>query len=114
MTNTNTHIEASAVPVASKVPSLAHSSDTARVVSRKLRKAGFTMFKESTRSKQAIDGYWVRREGSGKRVAVSYLGYNAHLRYSERKEKENLAYEFLRTEGYLIDDNGYIQCEVSY
>ena len=96
-----------------KSPSVYSVCDTARVVSRKLKKAGFTIYKEWSRvTGPAIEGYWVRREGSGKRVAVSYLG--AHMKHFEIKEKENLAYEFLRAEGYLIDDNGYIQCEISF
>jgi hypothetical protein len=98
-----------------KSPSVYSVCSTARVVSRKLKKAGFTIYKEWSRiTGPSIDGYWVRREGSGKRVAVSYLGYNDRLKYLERKQKENLAYEFLRAEGYLIDENGYIQCETSY
>lgn len=98
-----------------KTPSTLSVCGTARVVSRKMKKAGFVIHKDSSRlTGPSIDGYWIRREGSGKRVAVSYLGYNARLRHLELKEKEKLAYEFLRAEGYLIDDKGYIQCEYSW
>jgi len=115
MSNTNTtNTEASAVLVASKTPSTFSSCDTARVVSRKLRKAGFQIFKDSTRTSRSVDGYWVRREGSGSRVAISYFGYNAYLRVSQVREKESLAFEFLRNAGYSVDDNGYIQCQVSF
>jgi len=114
MSNTNTNTEASAVLVASKTPSTFSSCDTARVVSRKLRKAGFPIFKDGTRTSRSVDGYWIRREGSGSRVAISYFGHNAYLRVFEVREKESLAFKFLRDCGYTVDDKGYIQCQVSF
>jgi metal-dependent HD superfamily phosphatase/phosphodiesterase len=93
-----------------KAPSVEISSATARVVARRLRKAGFPLFKDHSKrtGDPSVDGFWVHKMGD--RVEVNYLGYNAHLRHHAISEKELSAYKFLRAEGYAIDDKGFIQC----
>ena len=122
MDNTNIITEASAVPVASKTPSTFSSCDTARVVSRKLGKAGFEMSKKIdnwSRSK----GFMVRRLGCSSTVYVDYWNYawvhnpsgsscDSELKFN--REKMQSVLKFLRGIGYQIDDKGYIQCEKSY
>lgn len=112
MDNSNTQTEASAVPVASKTPSTFSSCDTARVVSRKLGKAGFARFKESTNRAPGTDGYWVHKVGC--LVEIDYMGYQARLRFADLKHRQWLAITFLRSIGYNVNDLGHIQCEKSY
>jgi hypothetical protein len=112
MSNTLTQTEASAVPVASKAPSTFSSCDTARVVSRKLNKAGFARFKESSIQAPGTDGYWVHKVGC--LVEIDYMGYQAKLRHADLKHRQWLAITFLRSIGYNVNDLGHIQCEVSW
>jgi len=124
MSNTLTQTEASAVPVASKAPSTFSSCDTARVVSRKLNKGGFVMAKKIDRWTRS-DGFYVKRLGCSSTVYVDYHIQNpswiqafssekVKTERQQRNEKLLRAIEFLRAEGYAIDDKGYIQCQVSY
>lgn len=105
-----------------KTPSVYSSCDTARVVSRKLKKAGFEMSKKIDNWSRS-NGYYVRRLGCSSTVYVDY--YNpawmrnpsgdfatSELKYN-REQLQRVA-GFLRAEGYLIDDKGYIQCQKSY
>ena len=110
--NTHPNTEASAVKVTRKIPSTYSSCDTARVVSRKLGKAGFVRFKESTYRAAGIDGYWVHKVGC--LVEIDYMGYQAKLRHADVKHRQWLAITFLRSIGYNVNDLGHIQCEKSY
>lgn len=107
-----------------KAPSVASSCDTARVVSRKLGKAGFEMSKKMDRWTR-LDGFYVKRLGCSSTVYVDYHIQNpswihafsaekVKTELQQKKDKLVRAIEFLRAEGYLIDDKGYIQCETSY
>ena len=124
MQATTSNTEASAAKVTRKNPSILCSCDTARVVSRKLGKAGFEMSKKIDRWTR-IDGFYVKRLGCSSTVYIDYHIQNPlwiHA-FSEEKVKTELqqkkdklarAVEFLRAEGYAIDDKGYIECETSY
>jgi len=107
-----------------KTPSVSSSCDTARVVSRKLGKAGFVMAKKIDRWTRS-DGFYVKRLGCSSTVYVDYHIQNpswvqafssekVKTERQQRNEKLLRAIEFLRAEGYAIDDKGYIQCERSY
>lgn len=105
-----------------KIPSTLSSCDTARVVSRKMRKAGFVMSKKIDKWSRS-SGFIVKRLGCSSTIYVDYHSMAWIHNFSSEKLKselqinrENLskAIEFLRSEKYLIDDNGYIKCEYSW
>jgi len=120
--NNTTQTEASAVLVASKTPSTFSSCDTARVVSRKLGKAGFPMSKKIDNWSRS-NGFIVRRLGCSSTVYVDYWNpawmrspssdfAKSELQFN--REKMQSVLKFLRSAGYSIDDKGYIGCEKSY
>lgn len=100
-----------------KTPSLYSAADVARVISRKLRKAGFLMADTSDRFNWT-EGFHVHRIGCGVKVSVGYNApwYKRHDRGTpeerERVEKAITAVrEFLTAEGYTLDNLMYVECE---
>lgn len=84
-----------------------------------LRAAGFPMHRKEGRyrpfgnQQKVFPGMLVSRVGVSKTVAVSYSG-DWHATGSQReanKATEARAFELLRSEGYPLDDRGWIQCE---
>jgi hypothetical protein len=103
------------MPAAKKTPSLFSAADVARVISRKLRKAGFLMADTSDRFRWT-EGYRVHRIGCSKTVAVDYYT-NIVSRTVEETERRREAVatvrKFLAEAGYPVATNGpvYIECE---
>jgi len=111
--------EVSAAHVAGGKPSTRSACDTARVVSRKLGKAGFEMSKKIDAWNRS-NGFYVKRLGCSETVFIDYWNPSwmrspasdfaaSELKYN--KEQLQRAIEFLGAAGYQIDDKGYIQCE---
>jgi len=105
-----------------KKPSLANSSDTARVVSRRLANAGFEMSKKIDRWSRT-NGFIVKRLGCSKTIYVDYWNpawmknptsdfIKSEVEFN--REKLQLAVNFLASLGYPIDSRGYVECENSY
>jgi hypothetical protein len=102
-----------------KSPSLYSAADVARAISRRLRKAGYTMADTSDRYRWT-EGFHVHRLGYSKTVIVDYhmehhvgsAGYTDELRKNRAAIIES-ARGFLKSVGYPVPDAGnlYIECE---
>lgn len=102
-----------------KKPSLYSAADTARVISRRLRKAGFTMADTSDRYRWT-EGFYVTRVGCSKTVSVDYHceARPGSVFYTDEVRKGRVAIMaavrgFLKSVGYPVPDDGpiWIECE---
>jgi hypothetical protein len=121
MQSNTINAEVSAAHVAGGKPSTHSACDTARVVSRKLGKAGFEMSKKIDRWNRS-NGFYVKRLGCSSTIFVDYYnpawmrnpgGDFAHSELKYNREQLRRAIDFLAKAGYSIDDRGYIECERS-
>lgn len=95
-------------------PNTESAATVARVVSRRLRKAGFLMADTSDRYSWT-EGFHVSRVGYSNLVNVSYHIPHSSLRLAENAAKRRKAHDevrrFLEDAGYTLNENGWIVCE---